>query len=186
MRVIAGEYKGRKLQAPRNNDVRPTTDKVKEAMFSILMPYLEGASCLDLFAGTGGLGLEALSRGAEYCLFCDRERESIALVKENIRLCQAEKKSRVIFGDYMKALEKADRKFDIIILDPPYSSGIYEKCLTSIDKLDLLTDEGIIIAEHEKYADLPESTGNLVMLKEKRYGKTLLTLYACGANEEKK
>ena len=85
MRIISGEYRGRKLETPRGKDVRPTTDKVKEAMFSILMPYIPGAMCLDLFAGTGGLGLEALSRGADFTVFCDNDRESIALVKENIK-----------------------------------------------------------------------------------------------------
>lgn len=184
MRIITGEYRGRKLESPKTNDVRPTTDKVKEAMFSILMPYLQGARCLDLFAGTGALGLEALSRGADYCLFCDKERSSIALIKENIRKCGAESKSRVIFGDYMKALEHAEGKFDIIILDPPYAAGLYEKCLASIEKLDLLDDEGIIILEHEKNLDLPISVGKYSKLKEKKYGSTVLSLYCILNSEE--
>ncbi len=185
MRIISGEYRGRKLETPKNNDVRPTTDKVKEAMFSILMPYLEDARCLDLFAGTGGLGLEALSRGAAYCVFCDKDRSSLALVKENIKKCGAEAKSKVVQGDYMKALERADEKFDIIIIDPPYDSGIYEKCLTSIEKLDLLSDEGIIIAEHEKNGVLPLSLGKYTKIKDKIYGKTILTLYGISSSEEK-
>lgn len=184
MRIIAGEYKGRKLETPFNNHVRPTTDKVKEAMFSILMPYLTGANCLDLFAGTGGLGLEALSRGADFCVFCDNDRNSIALTKENIRKCGAEDRSNVIYGDYMKALERSEGKYDIIIIDPPYDSGIYAKCLTSIEKLDLLGDEGIIIAEHEKNGVLSDSYGKLFKIKERRYGKTILSMYGIKATEE--
>jgi len=184
MRIISGEYRGRKLLTPLNNDVRPTTDKVKEAMFSILMPYTEGANCLDLFAGTGGLGLEALSRGAAHCVFCDKDRASIALIKENIKRCGAESKSKVVFGDYMKALEHANEKFDIIIIDPPYYSGIYEKCFANIEKLDLLSDEGIIIAEHEKNGGLSDSFGKYIKIKERSYGKTVLSLYRVSALEE--
>lgn len=184
MRIIAGKYKGRKLETPRGNDVRPTTDKVKEAMFSILMPYLTSARCLDLFAGTGGLGLEALSRGAESCVFCDKERASVALIKENIKKCGAESDSRVIQGDYMKALEHSKEQYDIILIDPPYDSGIYVKCLTSIEKLDLLSDEGIILTEHEKNDELPDSLGKLSKIKERRYGKTILTLYGINDEEE--
>ena len=184
MRIISGEYRGRKLETPRGKDVRPTTDKVKEAMFSILMPYIPGARCLDLFAGTGGLGLEALSRGADFTVFCDNDRESIALVKENIKKCHAEDKSKVVFGDYMKALERSDEKYDIIIVDPPYDSGLYIKCLTSIEKLDLLDDEGIIIAEHEKNGGLPDSLCKLSKIKEKSYGKTVLALYGIVDKEE--
>jgi len=184
MRIISGEYRGRKLESPKNNDVRPTTDKVKEAMFSILMPYLDNACCLDLFSGTGGLGLEAISRGAAFCVFCDNDRASIALTKENIKKCGAELKARVIQGDYMKALERADEKFDIILIDPPYGAGLYEKCLTSIEKLDLLDDEGIIIVEHEKNVELPISVGKYSRIKEKKYGTTILSLYGILDSEE--
>ena len=185
MRIISGEYRGRKLESPKTNDVRPTTDKVKEAMFSILMPYIEGARCLDLFSGTGGLGLEALSRGAEFCVFCDRDRAGIALTKENIRKCGAEGKSRVVQGDYMKTLERAEERFDIILIDPPYDSGIYEKCLSSIEKLDLLSDEGIIITEHEKNVVLPDYLGKLSKIKERKYGQTVLSIYGISDSEDK-
>ena len=184
MRIISGEYRGRKLESPRNNDIRPTTDKVKEAMFSILMPHLNGARWLDLFSGTGGLGLEALSRGADFCVFCDNDRISVALTKENIKKCGAESKSKVVQGDYMKALEHSDEKFDVIIIDPPYASGIYEKCLSSIEKLDLLDDEGIIILEHEKNVELPISVGKYSKLKERKYGITVLSLYGILDSEE--
>ena len=101
MRIITGEFRGRKIEAPRGMDVRPTSDMIKEAMFNVLMNHVSGAVCVDLFAGTGNLGLEAISRGAEKCYFCDNSRESIKFIKMNIEKCGAEERSQVIFGDYM-------------------------------------------------------------------------------------
>ena len=177
MRVIAGDYKGRKLEVPDNNDIRPTGEKVKEAIFSILYPYLDGAICVDLFSGTGGLGIEALSRGADYCYFCDNSRDSINLTKRNIEKCNAEEYSKVIMGDYMKALRKIDGKVDIFLLDPPYHKGLYIKALNGIESLDLLSDEGIILVEHPKSEVLPSSLGYLHKTKERIYGQTVLSIY---------
>ena len=178
MRIIAGDYKGRKLESPQDRDIRPTSDKVKEAIFSILMPYTEDGVFVDLFAGTGSLGLEALSRGAKYCYFCDKERKSINIIKENVSRCSAEDYSEIIWGDYMKALRRIEgKKIDVFLLDPPYDSSLYEKALNSIDLLDLLSDEGIIIAEHEKHSSLPDSAGRLVLVKERHYGRIILSIY---------
>ena len=178
MRIIAGEYKGRKLDAPNDNAIRPTSDKVKEAIFSILMPYTEDGIFVDLFSGTGSLGLEALSRGAKFCYFCDKERSSISIIKTNIEKCDAKDISKVIHGDFMKALRKMEgEKIDVFLLDPPYDSGLYEKALNSIDLLDLLNDEGIIVAEHKKEINLPETIGNLVLLKKRSYGRVVLSMY---------
>ena len=177
MRIITGEYRGRKLEAPRGMDVRPTSDMIKEAMFNVLMNHVSGAVCVDLFAGTGNLGLEAISRGAEKCYFCDNSRESIKFIKMNIEKCGAEERSQVIFGDYMKCLQRMREQADLIFLDPPYASGVYEKCIGTIMSLDLLADDGIIIAEHDKYLELPEIIGQVRVEKEKKYGKKILTFY---------
>ena len=177
MRIIAGDYKGRKLETPRDNDIRPTTDKVKEAMFSILIPYLEDAYCCDLFAGTGSLGLEALSRGARFCQFSDKEREAVSIIKTNIDKCNAKEYSRLLHGDYMKALKKLEEKVDVFFVDPPYKENLYIKCLTAIDTLDLLNDDGIIIVEHEKSESMPDNIGNLVKRKERNYGRTVLSIF---------
>lgn len=185
MRVISGELKGRKLIAPKGEDVRPTSDKVKEAMFSILMPYLKGAKCLDLFAGTGALGIEAISRGADFCVFCDKNRESISVIKNNITTCGIEERAKVVLGDYMKVLERISHKSDIVLIDPPYASGLYEKALESIEKLDLLEDEGIILVEHERDVDLPDSIGELAKEKERKYGRIMLTVYGYVDKETK-
>ena len=177
MRIITGEYRGRKLEAPIGNSVRPTSDKVKESIFNLLMNDVYGAVCVDLFAGTGGLGLEALSRGAEKCYFCDSSRESLGLIKTNIAKCGAQDKSVVMAGDFTKTLSSLKEQADVFLLDPPYSDGLYEKCLNMIDSLDLLTDDGIIIAEHGKRDYVPEEAGSLVKVREKRYGTVMLSIY---------
>ena len=177
MRIITGEYKGRKLESPLGNDIRPTSDKVKESIFNLLMNGMWQSVCVDLFAGTGNLGLEALSRGAKCCYFCDNSRESIKLIKTNIQKCGAEEKSRVVIGDYMKCLGRLKEPVDIFFLDPPYRDGLYEKCLGQIDEMDLLSEDGIIMAEHDKYVELPDRIGNLEKFKQKNYGKIFVSLY---------
>lgn len=177
MRVISGEYKGRKLEAPLDMRVRPTTDKVREAVFDIIMNDIYGSVFCDLFAGSGAMGIEALSRGSRFCWFCDSDRDSIRLIKKNIISVGAKDMARVIAGDYKKALRKINGKIDIFFIDPPYESGLYESCLSQIEILDLLSDEGIIIAEHDIRNEMPESTGYLDLIKEKKYGKTALSIY---------
>lgn len=177
MRIIAGDYKGRKLETPSDNRTRPTTEKVKEAMFSILMPYTENGVFCDLFAGTGGLGLEALSRGASFCYFCDNDREAINIIKRNISKCQAEEYSRVVQGDYMKALRSIEDKIDVFIVDPPYKSELYENVLKSIESLDLLNEGGIILVEHQKSIDLPDAIFGFTKTKERNYGTVVLSIY---------
>lgn len=177
MRIITGEYRGRRLESPIGYDVRPTTDKVKEAIFNLLMNDIWDAVVVDLFAGTGNLGLEALSRGAKRCYFCDNSRESLNLVKTNIAKCNAQDKSMVLAGDYSKALGRIREKVQVFLIDPPYRDGLYEKCLNQIDELDLLDKEGIIITEHGVHDPVPQQAGNLVKVKEKKYGKILVSIY---------
>lgn len=177
MRVITGKYKGRRLFTPVGEEVRPTSDKVKEAIFNILMTVTEGAVCLDLFAGTGNIGIEALSRGAKRCYFCDNSRDSVALIKKNLEHVGAKEDARVIAGDYNKALRTVREKVDIFFIDPPYDAGLYEKVLKAIDSLDLSASEGIIIAEHDKYADIPERVGSFVFAARHRYGKTYVSVF---------
>ena len=177
MRIITGEYKGRKLETPQGHDVRPTSDKVKESIFNLLMNDIYGRVCCDLFAGTGSLGLEALSRGARKCYFGDSARSSINLTKTNIKKCNAESKSIVIPGDYLKVLGRITEKVDIFFLDPPYKAGLYEKCLQQIDSLDLLESQGIIIAEHGARDIMPEGVGDFAKVRERKYGKTMVSIY---------
>jgi len=176
MRVIAGEYKGRKLQPPADNSVRPTTDKVKEALFSILTDRIWGSKVLDLFAGTGNLGIEALSRGAELCVFCDSSRESIKLIKQNIAHCKAEG-AIVKAGDFRKVLSNLNQKFDIIILDPPYEKGMLDPCFELIREYDLLAEDGVIVAEHRREEEMPDELYGFERIKERRYGIIKLSIY---------
>lgn len=177
MRIITGEYRGRKLETPVGFDVRPTTDKVKEAVFNLLMQDTWDSVVVDLFAGTGNLGLEALSRGARRCYFCDNSRDSLKLIRTNIEKCRAQDRSIVLAGDYMKALSRIKEKVHIFLIDPPYKNDLYEKCLKEIDALDLLDREGIIVAEHGVRDDVPETVGNLIRVKERTYGKIKISIY---------
>ena len=155
MRVITGEYRGRKLETPENYDVRPTSDKVKEAVFNLLMNDTYDAVFCDLFAGTGSLGIEALSRGARLCYFGDNSRDSIRMIHHNLAHVGAEEKAVVIPGDYKKVLNRLNEKIDVFLIDPPYRAGLYENCLEQIDTLDLLAPDGIILTEHDSRTPMP-------------------------------
>ncbi len=177
MRIIAGNNKGRKLNTPRDNQVRPTTDKVKEALFSIIQNHVYGAVVCDLFAGTGTLGLEALSRGATRCYFGDHAGESVKLVKDNVALCKEERNAIIVHGDFLRTLDRIDEKVDIFLLDPPYDKDLLEKAIIAIDEKGLLAKDGIVVAEHTKDVVLPETLGGLEKKKEKRYGTVVLSIF---------
>lgn len=180
MRIIAGDFKGRRLLSPDDYQIRPTTDKVKEAMFSIVSPWIEGSVCADLFSGTGNLGLEAISRGAAECFFCDNSGKSINIIKKNIEHCRAGNKARIIPGDYLKALSRireTEEKIDIFFLDPPYEAGYYEKCFASIRDMSLLAEGGLIVAEHRDSLILPDDMSGFEKIKERKYGTVVLSIY---------
>lgn len=185
MRVITGKYRGRKLNTPENYDIRPTTDKAKEALFSILTNEIYGSRVLDLFAGTGSLGIEALSRGAEYCVFADSSRQSLNLVKENLEHCKVEEDTKVMAGDYRKVLKQLgdriedglEEAFDIILLDPPYNKGLLDDAFALIEEGGVLAEGGLIIAEHRKEEILPDELHGFLKLKERRYGVVVLSIY---------
>jgi len=178
MRIITGEYRGRRLVTPKTYDIRPTSDKVKEAVFSMLIPYLDEESvCLDLFSGTGNLGLEALSRGAKRVYFSDSSRDSIKLIKENIKICGAEEYSILLSGDFKSNLARIKEKLDIIFLDPPYASEYYMTALQLIREYDLLNEGGCIICEHSDRDPLPEEAFGFSMVKDKNYGQIGVSIY---------
>lgn len=177
MRIIAGDYKGRRLETPDDYEIRPTTDKVKEAMFSIIAPHLFDGVIVDLFSGTGNLGLEALSRGAAKCYFADSSRRSIGIIRRNIEYCKATDKAVVLSGDYRRTLEQIRDKADVFLLDPPYEAGYYENCLEKIRELGLLAEDGIIVAEHGASLKLPEELSGFTKAKDRRYGNIVLSIY---------
>jgi len=177
MRIIAGDFKGRRLFAPKDSRIRPTTDKVKESIFSMIAPYLEDAVVIDLFSGTGNLGLEALSRGAERCYFGDKSRESLELTRQNIAHCRAEDRSVTILGDYDYVLRKIQGKADLIFLDPPYGHGLINECLAQISKQALLSEDGAIVAEHGTEEQLEDEIDGFIKIKEKVYGTITISIY---------
>ena len=177
MRVITGTARGRKLKELSGLETRPTTDKVKESLFNIIQFDIEGRRVLDLFGGTGQLGIECLSRGAASCTFVDIRKEAAALIRENVALCGFQDRSRVVQGDYLAFLTGCREKFDLVFLDPPYNKGILEKALETIAKIDIMTENGIIVCESAAESVLPELEGPYEKGREYRYGKIKLTLY---------
>ena len=180
MRVISGKVRGLKLNTPQNEDVRPTTDRVKESLFNMISPYIMESSVLDLFAGTGSLGIECLSRGAEKCVFVDISKDSIAITKSNIKKARVENESIVLNVDFKDAISKLKiqkSKFDIIFMDPPYYKNMFIDALEKIDDADLLNEDGIIVIEHDSKNEFPENIGRLDKSKAKKYGSTTLTFY---------
>lgn len=178
MRIITGEYRGRRLRTPFGKDVRPTSDKVKESIFNLLIPYItDDFVCLDLFAGTGNLGLEAISRGAKLCYFSDSSRDSIRLVKENIKICGAEERSVLLSGDFRANIGRIHDKVDIVFLDPPYKSEFYFAAIDAIKQAGILNEGGIIVCEHDEKDEFPESYEGFTKIKEKRYGSIGVCIY---------
>ncbi len=174
MRVITGSARGRKLKTPETYDIRPTTDNVKESLFNIIQFDIEGRQVLDLFAGTGQLGIECLSRGAAGVTFVDRDRDAVRIVRENLKSCGLS--APVIQEDALRYLDRGQR-FDLVFVDPPYDSGLYEAVLNRINLVDILSDGGIIICEARRERELPEMSAPYQKGREYCYGKVKLCFY---------
>ena len=177
MRVITGSARGRKLQTLEGDSVRPTTDMVKEAMFSIIHFDVEGARVLDMFCGCGQLGIEALSRGAKNAVFVDEREDACKLIRENIKRTGFETQSQVVRSDYSTYLKKCGLKFNLILLDPPYAEVFLENALKRITEIDILQSGGIIVCERPVGKELPLEYSGYTRSKDYKYGKTLITIY---------
>lgn len=177
MRVITGSARGVQLKTPEGLVTRPTTDRVKEAMFSIIQFDIPGASVLDLFGGTGQLGIEALSRGAQSAVFVDAGEPACRLIRENLKKTRLEGQSKVIRSDYMDYLSRCREQFDIILLDPPYAEAFLENALKCITEIDILRSNGIIVTERPLGKELPWEFPGYHRSKDYKYGNTLLTIY---------
>ncbi|WP_296645186.1 16S rRNA (guanine(966)-N(2))-methyltransferase RsmD [Romboutsia sp. 13368] len=180
MRVISGKVRGLKLDTPKNEDVRPTTDRVKESLFNIINPYIIDSNVLDLFAGTGSLGIECLSRGALSATFVDVSKDSINIVKSNVKKSRFENESTILNIDFKSAIDRLkmqNEKFDIIFMDPPYYKNMFIDALSNIDNSNLLSEDGIIVVEHDTKDKFIDKIGRLEKTKEKKYGNTTLTFY---------
>lgn len=177
MRVITGKARGVQLKTPEGMQTRPTTDRVKEALFSIIHFEIPGARVLDLFGGTGQLGIEALSRGAVSAVFVDAREESCRLIRENLKRTKLEKEGKVVRSDYQDYLSRCRETFDIILLDPPYAEVFLENALKRITEIDILETNGIIVAERPLGKELPWEFDGYTRSKDYKYGNTLLTIY---------
>ena len=177
MRVIAGKAKGIQLNTPQGMLTRPTTDRVKEALFSIIQFELPGARVLDLFGGTGQLGIEALSRGASKAVFVDARREACQLIGANLKKTHLESEAFVVQSDYLEYLNRCKKTFQIILLDPPYAEVFLENAIKRITEIDILQSGGIIVAERPLGKELPWEFEGYTRSKDYKYGKIILTLY---------
>jgi len=184
MRVITGTARGRRLKELEGMETRPTTDRVKEGLFSALQFDIEGRKVLDLFAGTGQLGIECLSRGAASAVFVERRADAVKLIRENLKTTELTANAKVVSGDSMEYLKGIREKFDIIFLDPPYEAGLLEVAISHIAKFDILTPHGIIVAEHPAGRTMPVLANPYRVWRTYRYGKIALTLYRRDGNEQ--
>ncbi|WP_026700125.1 16S rRNA (guanine(966)-N(2))-methyltransferase RsmD [Salibacterium aidingense] len=180
MRVISGKYKSRPLKPVQGMKTRPTADKVKEALFHRIGPYFEGGAVLDLYAGTGNLGIEALSRGAEHAVFVDKNPQAVKVIKQNLKSVGIQEDTEVYCneaGRALNALDKRNKKFTFIFLDPPYAVNVLPSLLESISDKGLVPQTGTIVCEHHASIRLPEQIGELNRLTMENYGDTNVSLY---------
>ena len=179
MRVVSGIAKGIVLNAPKGMTTRPTTDKAKEGVFSAIQCDTQGARVLDVFAGSGSMGIEALSRGASSCVFVDADVNAIRCIKENLARTRLE--GKVIRRDAISFLSSCDGEFDIIFSGPPYNKGFTQKIIPRVEKI--LAEGGLLLCETDDSEPRPEPTGNLLKRKEYTYGRVIITLFEKIKNE---
>lgn len=183
MRITSGTFKSRIIKAP--GGIRPTLDNVRKAIFDILGGSVEGGKILDLFSGSGALGLEALSRGAGSCIFVDNSRSSVKAIKENLEGLglKGSASAEVVYADSLAAIRRfagEGARFDLIFMDPPYYKEFAKKSLSLLADCDILTETGVVVIEHSKHAPLPTISGGLKLLRTARYGDTLVSFYCKG------
>jgi 16S rRNA (guanine(966)-N(2))-methyltransferase RsmD len=187
MRVVSGKCKGHPLKAVPGQSTRPTTDKVKESIFNMIGPYFEGGVGLDLFGGSGGLGIEALSRGLDQVIFVDKEQKAIQTIKSNVETCRLSEQVEIYRNDAeraVKALIKREASFDLIFLDPPYHNHKLKALISILDVNHLLKENGAIVVEHSVDSDLPDEIGQLTRKRYENYGITAISIYHYHARTE--
>lgn len=178
MRIISGLSKGRKLATPKGQVLRPTSDRVKESIFNILGERVNGKIVLDLFAGTGNLGIEALSRGAERALFVERGRQAIRLIKKNLSQFGMEEHSEIIPKDVNRAigiLKERGESFDLILMDPPYEKGLIQKTLGKLSSCEIYHEDSILVIEHDRRERLPDRIDGWNLTRQRRIGDTIIS-----------
>lgn len=178
MRIISGTSRGRRLVAPKNQSLRPTSDRVKESIFNILGEGVKGKMVLDLFAGTGNLGIEALSRGAKRTLFVEKGRQALRIIQRNLLQCGVERRSEIIPKDVNRAigiLRERGESFDVIFMDPPYQKGLIQKTLTKLSSYRIFHEDSILVIEHDRREPLPETVEGWDLIRQRKIGDTLIS-----------
>jgi 16S rRNA (guanine966-N2)-methyltransferase len=178
LRIIGGDLKGKKLKTIRGKLIRPTADRIREAIFNILSTGVTKAWVLDLFAGTGALGIEALSRGAMQALFVDNRNISLSVLKQNIELCGLGEKADIVkwnIRQNLNCIKSIGQKFDLIFLDPPYDKHLITPSLVNLGKSDALENNACIVVEHSVYESLPTDLHSFHLGDQRKYGKTLVS-----------
>ena len=176
MRIIAGERRGHKLIEFSGEDIRPTTDRVKESLFNLIQEYVSDADVLDMFSGSGALSFEALSRGANSATCLDIDKRSIDVIRKNCASLNYEQKCEIINTSCFDFLKRCTKQYDLILLDPPYNKDFIEKTLSEIVQHGIIADDGIIVLESDS-TDFHSDFGNLQLLKQRKYGRTYITVY---------
>lgn len=176
MRIIAGSRRGHKLFDFDGTDIRPTTDRVRESMFNLIMPFIPDARVLDLFGGSGALSLEALSRGAESAVICDCDSRSVELIKRNVSALRFDTSVKIAATTAQRFVEETSDSFDVVFLDPPYNKGFIEPIITALYENDVVASDGIIVLESDNTDEHGEFDG-FEMLKQRKYGRTYITVY---------
>lgn len=180
MRVISGTRKGMPLKAVPGTNTRPTTDKVKESIFNMIGPYFDGGVAVDLFAGSGNLGIESLSRGIDTCIFIEKDQKAIQTINENLKKCRLEDSSEIYRIDAaraVKAFEKRELEIELLFVDPPYSKVMYYDLAKSIVEMGCMSDTGIIVCEHDKTVEISDDFGTFTLTRQETYGSTIISIF---------
>ena len=177
LRVVAGEFGGRPLKTLEGKTTRPTTDKVKGAIFNMIGPFFDGGRVLDLFSGSGSLAIEAISRGMSSAVLVEKDRRAQAVIQENIKMTKSEEQFQLLKMDAARALTQLTGQFDLVLLDPPYAKEQIVANITQLEEQGLLSEEVMLVCETDKGVDLPEEVSNFGIWKQKTYGISKVTVY---------
>ena len=177
LRVVAGDFGGRPLKTLEGKTTRPTTDKVKGAIFNMIGPFFDGGRVLDLFSGSGSLAIEAISRGMSAAVLVEKDRRAQAVIQENIKMTKSEEQFQLLKMDAARALTQLTGQFDLVLLDPPYAKEQIVANITQLEEQGLLSEEVMLVCETDKGVDLPEEVSNFGIWKQKTYGISKVTVY---------